>query len=133
MLFSILSYIVLSVFFLTLRHKMIGVELVVACQMVYFSYAFNTQPSFLMTSIEKLNLVTGYRAFFHQNAYNMLLDPFCLKFEINRQFLENNFAWVVIVAILIIIAVIMVVYDLKHPYQPPAKVVKTNSKPENKK
>jgi len=48
---------------------MIGIELVTTVQLVYFSYIFNTQPSFMMGTIEELQLVTGIRSMFYREEY----------------------------------------------------------------
>jgi hypothetical protein len=39
-IFKMLSYVSLVVFFLSTLHKMIGVEYIVTCQMMYFSFVF---------------------------------------------------------------------------------------------
>ena len=68
-IFRILSYAVLVVFLLSLPHKMIGVELVVSCQIAYFSYVLYANPTYFSSAIPNLILVTGYRTLFYREEY----------------------------------------------------------------
>lgn len=59
MFLYILSFMVVGLFLATLPHKMIGPELLVACQMVYLSSCLYKKPSLFSLVINKFNLVTG--------------------------------------------------------------------------
>jgi hypothetical protein len=63
--FKVLSYAALGVFLLSLLHKMIGAEFIVSCQVIYFSFAYYEQPTFISSTIRSLQLVTGYRNMFY--------------------------------------------------------------------
>jgi hypothetical protein len=65
--FRLLSYIILAAAFISLRHKMIGVELALVGQVVYFSYGMSSSYTYLGGAIKKMNLVSGYRDFFYQD------------------------------------------------------------------
>lgn len=60
-IFKILSYLILTVFLLSLRHKMIGVELIFTAQVVYLSYGLNNKPTYLGETVKKMGWVSGYR------------------------------------------------------------------------
>jgi len=75
-----------------------------------------------MTSIENFNLVTGYRGLFYQKAYDVLLQPFCERFGISRQFEENNAIWLGIVVVIGVAMLIMVLYDIRHPEEAASRV-----------
>ena len=53
-IFKFLSYILLAMFLVCIRHKTMWVELITACQVAYFSLAFYKEPTFLSSSINNL-------------------------------------------------------------------------------
>jgi hypothetical protein len=61
--FRVLSYFALVVFALALPFKMAGCELLVPCQIAYFSYAFFGSPRAYYT-LKSFKLVTGYQSYF---------------------------------------------------------------------
>ena len=60
-IFKILSYIVLGVFVASLGHKMLGLELISTCQMIYFSYMLYSPMTYGCTALAEFRFVTGYR------------------------------------------------------------------------
>jgi hypothetical protein len=72
---------------------MIGLELVVACQLIYFSLALYPQPSFISEAIKSFGLVSGYRAMFYRKKYGEILPPLTSTAQLSRQYLENNLIW----------------------------------------
>ena len=96
-IFQVLSYIALCLFALSLPTKVIGVQLLTCCQIVFFSYCFSEKPSLLYSAIHSLNLVSGYWSLFKQSDYSYL-PGFTDRLQLGPYFLENNF--VVIVALL---------------------------------
>lgn len=62
--FQALSYIVLIIFFLTLPHKMIGPEILVASQIVYLSNCFYSTSSLYSLVTKQFTAVTGGWDFF---------------------------------------------------------------------
>ena len=59
MLFSVISYVTLAIFVISFGHKMIGAELLVSVQLVYFSSALYKKIPFLLLSIKELRRITG--------------------------------------------------------------------------
>lgn len=53
-IFKYLSYAILAIFVIAIRHKTMWLELVTSCQIIYISYAFYKQPSFLSSSLQNL-------------------------------------------------------------------------------
>ena len=74
-IWNLLSYGSLVIFVLSLPHKMIGVELISSCQIVYLTLCFEEQPTFLFGSLRELNLVTGYWSLFYQEDHDKYLIP----------------------------------------------------------
>ena len=58
--------------------------------MVYLSYCFYTQSSFMLSSIKGLKMVTGFWSLFHKAAYNSLLPGFSDRVEVSPYFLESS-------------------------------------------
>jgi hypothetical protein len=82
-LFKVLSWVILGVFLLSLPHKMIGLELLIPCQLVYFSYVF-FQQSKTHYVLKSFKLVTSYRSMFYLSDYDQQLKPFSIKLELNN-------------------------------------------------
>ena len=77
-IFRVLSYIAVAAFLLSLRHKMIGLELITSCQVAYFSYALYSQPTFISSSLTHLKMVTGYRSLYYEEKTDgEMFYPFC--------------------------------------------------------
>jgi hypothetical protein len=81
--FKVLSWVALGVFLVSLPHKMIGLELLIPCQLVYFSYVFFKQSK-IHYVLKSFKLVTSYRSAFYLSEYDQLLKPFSLKLELNN-------------------------------------------------
>jgi hypothetical protein len=101
-IYKILACLSLAIVALSLLHKMIGLEYIVACQMVYLSYAFYSRPTYVNSSITSFQMVTSYRSSFYQRAYGDVLPPFTYATEMSKQFLESNLLWIAVVIVVIL-------------------------------
>ena len=108
-IFEFLAYIALGIFFVSLPHKLIGAELLSSLQIIFLSYSFHSNPSFLLRSIFALNLVTGKWSFFTQEGDKYLIDPFTERTAIAPYFIENS---IIIVAILFLLILVMITLSL---------------------
>jgi hypothetical protein len=109
-IFRLLSYLALAAFCLSLLHKTAGLEFIVACQLVYFSFAFYPRPTFVASSLKAFQMVTGYQTMFYRPEYGELMYPFTYATEMSRQFLENNFFWTALMAVILLVGVLLVAY-----------------------
>ena len=75
-IFKIISYIALGVFFLSLFHKIIGVEIITGLQLIYLSNAFYKKSYLLFNELRRLHMVTGYWALFHDSNDREFKTPF---------------------------------------------------------
>ena len=73
------------------------------CQMVYISYCFYEQPSYLFRAIKSLKVVTGGWFLFYSSDNAHLLKPFSDRVDITPQFYENNLVLLSILALVLII------------------------------
>lgn len=103
-IFKILSYLLLGAAVISLRHKMISLELIVMAQVVYFSYGLSSNPSYLGGAIKKLIWVSGYRSFFYQSSYD---GTFREEYEICWQFVESNIVWLTLMATVMVMTLII--------------------------
>jgi hypothetical protein len=87
--FKVLSYAGLSVFFLSLLHKMIGPEFVLACQLIFFSFALYPRPSFVAGSIRAFVLLTGFRSVLFSQEVGAGFSAFASAAQLGHQYLEN--------------------------------------------
>jgi len=49
---------------------MIGLELIVTCQSVYYSYLLYEETPFVGSAIKDFSLIIGPHKLFHQDSYN---------------------------------------------------------------
>ena len=115
-IFKFLSYILLAMFLVCIRHKTMWVELITACQVAYFSLAFYKEPTFLSSSIKNLYFVTGYRDFAYQESYKEFMYPYGQLFTLSPQFAESNSIWLVAVGLLIIMFIMIKLYNKLKSY-----------------
>jgi hypothetical protein len=87
--FRALSYTGLAVFLLSLLHKMIGPEFILACQLVFFSFALYPRPSFVAGSIRAFVLVTGFRSVLFPQEAGAGFSAFASAAQLGHQYLEN--------------------------------------------
>jgi hypothetical protein len=89
-IFFAISYVVLAVFFLSLGHKMIGVEVMTNLQLIYLSNAFYKKTYFFLNELRGIHMVTGYWALFHDENDQIFIPPFSERVDVTPYFLENS-------------------------------------------
>jgi hypothetical protein len=75
-IFTIISYIAIGVFFLSLGHKMIGVEIMANFQLIYLSNVLYHKFYFFFNELRRLQPVTGYWSLFYQDSDSDFYPPF---------------------------------------------------------
>jgi hypothetical protein len=63
-IFKGLAFAALGLYFLSLLHKMIGLEFIINCQLIYLSFALYPRPTFLASSIKAFSPVAGLHSIF---------------------------------------------------------------------
>jgi hypothetical protein len=110
LVFKVLSYSGLSVFFLSLPHKMIGPEFVLTCQIVFFSFAFYARPSYVADSIRSFGLVTGFRSELTSQESGAASSNFASSAKLSHQYLENA---LVLTCVLALPGLLLLVLSIK--------------------
>jgi hypothetical protein len=101
---------VLAIFVISIGHKMIGFELAITCQIVYFSYALHEQPSYLFGAVKAFKLVTGYHTMFYNDQYRDIASKLTGELQISKQLMENVLIWVCVVVFIVIGALALLIF-----------------------
>jgi hypothetical protein len=105
-IFVAISYASLAIFFLSLGHKMIGIEVIINLQLIYLSNAFYKKTYLFLNELRRLHLVTGYWALFYDENDQNFNPPFSEKVDMTPYFLEDS---LIVLAVLIPVTLIFLV------------------------
>ncbi len=108
-IFEVISYISLGLFLISLPQKLIGAELIFSCQIVYLSNGFYDKPTFLLSSIKGLKLVTGYWSLFYNGQHRSMHLPFTDRVQLSSSFLESS---IIILSCILVIFVLWLLLKL---------------------
>ena len=89
-IFKIIAWIAMGLFVLGLPFKMIGVELVNCCQVIYISLCLYSRPELLYSAISGLDTVTGGWSLIANDDNLSLLPGFTDRVKISSNFIENS-------------------------------------------
>jgi hypothetical protein len=90
---------------------MIGVELLLTCQVAYLSNALYRRPTLMSGAVKNMGIVTGGWGMMYETGDRDILRPFTNRVEISSGFIDSSLVLVTVMLFVALVTISLKVYS----------------------